>query len=77
MTTSTPLYTYSTFEAKFKEQAPIPKRRVDKMGCSAACRRIRSKIRDGEGQLGVLEGSKQSPGSSGSANQWAFFVSVG
>jgi hypothetical protein len=31
-------YTYSTFEAKFKGQVPIPKRRVDKMGGSAACR---------------------------------------
>ena len=64
---------YSTVEAKFKGQAPIP-RRVDKMGGSEACRQIRSKTKDGEGRLGVPEGSRQATGSSGSANQWAFFV---
>jgi hypothetical protein len=62
------------FEANFKGQAPIPKQRVEKMGGSAACRRILSKTRDGEGRLGVLEESRLATGSSGSANQWDFFV---
>jgi hypothetical protein len=62
------------FEAKFKGQAPIPKQWVDKMEGSAACRQIRSKTSDGEGRLGVLEGSRQAMGSSGSASQRAFFV---
>jgi len=61
-------------EAKFTGQAPIPKRRVDKMGGSAACRQIRRKPKDVECRLGVLEGSRHAMGSSGSANQWAFFV---
>jgi hypothetical protein len=53
--TSPPLHAYPTFTTKFKGKAPISKWWVDKMGGSAACGQIRSKKRNGEGWLGVLE----------------------
>ncbi len=47
------------------------------MGGSAACRPIRSKTRDGEGRLGVLEESRQATGSSlFQNNRWTKWEAV-
>ncbi len=48
MTTLPPLHAYPTFATKFKWNAPISKLWVDKMGGSAACRQIRSKMSNGK-----------------------------
>jgi hypothetical protein len=54
--TPPPPNAYSTFEANFEGQAPIPKQRVDKMGGCAARRQFGSNTKDGEDGVEVLEG---------------------
>ncbi len=51
-----PHYPHSTFKEKFEGTASISKQKwLDKKGGCAACRRIGSETRDGEGWWGVLD----------------------